>query len=472
MDNEIIVPTEISIKDKKHSVKGKVNRVAIFARSKVIEVLAPNNEKYYLNYYKDSLIIGGKLDIVAEASFIAKVFSEGIVIDAPHPIINALIPQLSVSIPNKGKIFSQLQIHFPLQEVAFVATTIDSFFDKEELIKIIDKVYFHFRRSGNFMKSFQVVQILSDFSPTLQTAKDRLYSQEFNSYHDFYHSSNLHSILLKDPLFVEIHCFQNRSQPDERNLLDDIVSKQNALVELLLWLENVDMYQGAKSIDKYTEIALRYVTMEEWIQLVGQVNINPFRELPSSKSIIEKMLKKGNYEKAALCLLPFIEDLPSSYDAVLGTIWENTDPKFVIANLDEFMTLLQHLPHEEKTKQLEQKVFQLAVSLLEENGLKSVREKLLPIDSLLPQSEVLRKINEMVELAEDPDRMMEMGDYYAEFKQFDKAIDCFFWEMELQPQNPSPVQKISKMYQSKGMKEEAASYQKLYGQLKSNQETG
>jgi tetratricopeptide (TPR) repeat protein len=299
-----------------------------------------------------------------------------------------------------------------------------------------------------------------------------LYSQEFSSYHDFYHSSNLHSILLKDPLFVELHCFKNRSQLDERILLEEILSEQDNLVQLLLWLENVDMHQGAKSIEKYTEIALRFVTMEEWIQLVGQVNINPFRELPGSKSIIEKMVKKGNNEKAALCLLPFIEDLPASYDAVLSAIWENADPKFVIANLDEFMTLLQHLPDEEKTKQLEQKVFQLAVSLLEDNGLKSVCEKLLPIHSLLPNSEVLRKINEMVELAEDPDRMMEMGDYYAEFKQFDKAIDCFFWEMELQPQNPSPVQKISKMYQSKGMKEEAASYQKLYGQIKSNQETG
>ena len=68
--------------------------------------------------------------------------------------------------------------------------------------------------------------------------------------------------------------------------------------------------------------------------------------------------------------------------------------------------------------------------------------------------------------------MMELGDYYAEFKQFDLAIDCFFWEMELQPQDPSPVWKISKMYQSKGMIKEAAAYQKVFAQLKSNQETG
>ena len=120
----------------------------------------------------------------------------------------------------------------------------------------------------------------------------------------------------------------------------------------------------------------------------------------------------------------------------------------------------------------EQKIFQLSVKLLEEHDLKTVREKLFPIQAILPQLNAIRKINEMAGLEEDPDRMMELGDYYAEFNQFDKAIDCFFWEMELQPQNPIPVQKISKMYQHKGMAKEAAVYQKICAQLKQNKEVG
>ena len=36
-------------------------------------------------------------------------------------------------------------------------------------------------------------------------------------------------------------------------------------------------------------------------------------------------------------------------------------------------------------------------------------------------------------LVEDPDHMMELGQYYAEFKQYDEAIGCFSWEMELHP---------------------------------------
>jgi tetratricopeptide (TPR) repeat protein len=472
MDKELMMPTEISIKDKKQIVKGNVIRAAVFSRSKVIEAFTAENERFYLVYYKNSFVYGGKLEQIEESTFIYKAFSEGIVIEASNPILTVLIPHLSVAIPNKNKLFAQLQINFSLPEMAYIATTLDSFFEKEQLIAIIDKVFFHYRRAGNFMIAYQVIQILSDFAPTLKSAKDRLNSSEFNSYHDFYHSSSLPSILKKDSLYVELHCFNNRFNPDERILLKDILSKQDGLVELLLWLENIAMHQEVKSIEKYTEIALRFITKEEWVSVLGQININPFRELPDALSIIEKMLKKGNYEKVALCLLNFIDDLPTSYDAILGLIWENLDSNFVISHLDESITLLQHLPNGEKHMQSEQKIYQLAVILLEERDLKMVREKLLPIQTVLPQSEVIRKINEMVELLEDPDRMMELGDYYTEFKQFDKAIDCFSWEMELNPQDPSPVQKISKIYQNKGMVIEATAYQKIYSQLKSNQETG
>jgi tetratricopeptide (TPR) repeat protein len=472
MDKKPMMPTEISIKDKKHNVKGTILRAAIFARSKVFEVITDDQERYYLHYYKNSLIFGGKLDRVEEGTFIDKVFHEGIMIESPHSILCALIPQVTIIIPNKSNLFSQLQLHYSPQEMVYILTTLDSFFERELLIKTIDNVYFDFRRNGKFLKSFQVIQMLLEFSPGLKSAKERVASHEYSSYHHFYQSSSLPEILQKDPLYVELYCFKNRSNPDERILLEEIISKQDSVDELLLWLETAEKLKETKSIEKYTGIALRLVTMEEWMLILGKININPFQVLPDSKGAIQKILQTGNYEKAALCLLNFIDDLPASYDAILRLIWEKYDPNFVIAHFDEFIKLLQHLPHAEKTKQLEQKAFQFAEILLKEYDLKTVHEKLIPIQKVIPDLEVSRKISKMVELLEDPDRMMELGDYYAEFKQFDQAIDCFFWEMELQPQNPSPVWKISKMYQSKGMINEASAYQKIFAQLKNNKETG
>ena len=472
MYNELIKPTEMTIKDKKKIVKGNVTRAAIFARSKVIEAITADNEKFYFIYYKNTLIYGDKLDKVEESSFISKAFHEGITIKAPHPILTALTPNLSVSIPNKNKLFSQLQTHFSLEEIAYIATTLDSFFEKDLLIGIMDKTFFHYRREGNFIKSFQIIQILHHFSPAFKSAKERFESLEFNSYRDYYQSPNFPVLLKRDPLFVEVHCFKNRFNPDERLLLENILSKQDCLLELLLWLENVSSQRDAQKIEKYTEIALRFVTMEEWILILSLVNINPFREIPEAISILERMIKKENYQKAAFYLFDFIEDLPSSYDSLLSTIWEHSDSKFVISHFDDFITWFQKQPFGEKSKQSEQKIFQLAINLLAENDIKIVHEKLLSLQKLLPGSEVIRKINEMAALVENPDRMMELGDYYAEFKQFEKALDCFFWEMELQPQNPDPVLKISKMYHNKGMSKEAATYQKIYVQLKDNQQTG
>lgn len=472
MDKQMSMPTEISIKDKKQNEKGTITRAAVYARSKVLEVSTANNERYYLIYYKNSLIYGAKLNQVEEGTFIHKAFHEGIVIPSPHPLVPALIPHKSITVPIKNKLFSQLQLHFTLQEVAYIATTLDSFFEKEQLIKIIDKVFYHFRRSGKFMKSFQIIQLLHEFSPSLKSAKERLDSHEFTTYPDFYHSADLPSILKKDPLFVEIHCFKNRSCPEEGEFLDKILTEQDRLGTLLLWLENSNRQQDARAIQRFTEIALGFVTMEEWILILGQVDINPFRVLPDAKSTLEKMLQKGNHEKAATCLFRFAKDLPSSFDSILETIWENSDANFVLAHLDEFVPFLQHSTYTDRTKPLDEKITQLAVKLLEEHELPYVEEKLLPIQDLFPQSEVIHKIKNMTALVEDPDRMMELGDLYAEFKQYDKAIDCFSWEMELQPQNPSPVRKISKMYQSKGLTKEAAAYQKILTHLNTNQETG
>lgn len=466
------MPTEISIKNKKHAIKGQVIRASIFARSKVIEVLTADGEKYYLIYYKNTLVFGAKLDQIEEDTFINKALLEGIVIESPNPILTALIPQQFVSIPNKHKLFSQLQLHFSLQEVAYIATTLDSFFERAQLIEMIDKIFYHLRRNGKFMKAFQVIQILYNFAPSLKSAKERLYSHEFNPYHNFYHSLDYPSIVQKDPLFVELHCFKNRSHSNERMVLEEILCKQDSLIALLLWLEHVDRLQNPQTIEKYTDIAMGLVTMEEWMLILGQLDINPFRVLPDSKVILEKMIKEENYEQAASSLFKFVHDLPSSYDAILEIIWERCDANFVLSHLDEFAPLLDHLSHTENSKQLEDKIFQLAVNMLNEHDISDVHNKLLAIEKLYPESEVLRKINEMFELVEDPDRMMDLGDYYAEFKQFDKAIDCFQWEMELQPKNPSPVRKISKMYQNKGLPKEAVAYQKIYNQLKSNQETG
>lgn len=472
MKNELILPIEISIKDKKKQIKGKVHQAIKFSRCTILEVKTPLNESYYLMYYKNSLIYGEKLENVKENSFIDKACKMGIIFHEGHPYLSALIPSETAIIPVKNKLFSHLQKQYSLQEVAYIATTLDSYFSQEPLTKIIYKIFYHYRRNGNFSKAFQVIQILTDFAPELSSAKEIKNSLDFYSYKDFYKSSPLPAILQKDPLYVETLCFKNRLQPNEHDILEDLFKKQDSLVDIiLLWIEKVEKLSKVDSVEKYTSIALQFMPIEKWVLTIGYLQINPFQALPQAKSMIDKLIQEQQYETAALYLLNFLDALPSSYDDILHTLWDHLDTTFIASHVDTFLLLIQRLVQKDDENQSEQKLIQLIGKLLETYNLQEVHEKLLPIQKSVPHSPVIRKMNKMITLLEDPDHMMELGQYYADFNQYDEAIECFSWEMELHPNDPTPVSQLSKMYQNKGMVEEATAYHQIYTQIK-NQEVG
>lgn len=471
MNNELYQPMEILIKEKKQQTKGFVTQTVLFSRFKIMEVKPDLNEKYYLLFYKNDFIYGEKLASLEKGSFIEKAYREGITIDSHHPFLSVLSPDKTLTVPNKNILFSQLQRHYSPIEIAHIATALDSFFPKDQLTKVLDKIYYHYRRNGNFLKAFQILRILTEFAPELSSASDSIHSQEFRAYDDFYTSSPLSLIYPKDPLFVEFYCFLNRNKQNEYNILVDILKKQNSLLDvLMLWLEKTKKSAIADSLEEYTALGLQFVSMEEWMLTLCDVKVNPFRELPNMIVVVKKMISEGRYETAALYLLNYIDDLPDVYEELLPSLWNHLDTEFIVSHLEGFLKMFQYKV--DKVEHVEQKLVQLVGKLLEHNNIQAVCEKLQPIQRLAPNSLVMKKIGRMSNLLEDPDHMMELGQYYAEFKQYDEAIDCFSWEMELHPEDSSPVWELSKMYQYKGMKEEAIAYQQVYTQLKENQRTG
>ena len=206
--------------------------------------------------------------------------------------------------------------------------------------------------------------------------------------------------------------------------------------------------------------------MKDWIYLLSTVEINPFTRIPEAKNEIERWVKDGNYEFVASILIKFINHLPDTFDSIQKSVWENVSAEFVVSHLQSFIAILEKQDNKDSTKKFDAQLTQMATSMLKSYDLKTVYKKLKPLKTVLPHSLVLRKLSKMVGLLEDPNQMMDLGDYYVEFKQYDQAIDCYFWEMELKPEDPDPVWKISKMYQHKGMYKEAADYQKVFDQLK------
>ena len=472
MNSELTMPTKISFKSNRVMVNGEVVRTGIFARFMIAEVQTDLNDKYYLVFYKNALIYGEQLEKVQKGSFIDKVLNEGIILDEKHPLLPVLIPSTALAIPAKNKLFNHLQRQYSPLEIPCIAATLDSFFSSEQLTKLIDNIFFHYRRNGSFFKAFQSIHILSDLSSSLENLNERLHSREYSSYSSFYLASSLSAIQKKDPFYAEFHCFTNRKNTEHFHMLEKILNNEGRHAEgLLLWMDD-NRNLTAESVKRHTELALKYIPLENWILALSYAEINPYKWVPESRTFIEGLMKGGQYEKAAVYLFPFLEELSAEFHQILNELWKQVDAEFVSSHLEEFLLLHQQVAQENDPKQIEQRMLQLVTKLLEGHDLKTVCEKLKPIQIKFPHSIIIRKINGMATLMENPDRMMELGQFYADLNQYDQAIECFFWEMELNPADPAPVRQLCKMYQHKGMVNEASVYQQIYTQLRSDQEIG
>lgn len=456
----------ISIKQKKNVFTGHIVRAAVLARSRVIEAVQENETPFYVVFYNGSVIYGGEVRELKEGSFIDHAFNEGMVFCDAHPALRLMSEKQPLSVPNKNKLFSKLQDDYSLIEVAYIATLLDAFFRKEQLTEIIQKILSHLQRSGRHFTAFRVSRILRAFVPDAVPAQNHLTSRETHSFDNMYRG-DLSSVQTHDPLYVEQYCFSNRFKPNERHILHQTLEADDRLFDaLLLWLEDIETREHAHSVKKYTEIALQFASMDDWIDILTAVNVNPFRALPESKAYIEHIVKAEKYEDAIMTVLPCMDDLPESFHSVLKSLWTQLSPAFVAEHLDDLIPALKPFAAKDDDNIIEEVLFRLAVHLFTKYDLPAVRQKFSSVKHVFPHSEVIRNIDDMFAWSEDPERMMSLGKQYAAFQQFDRAIECFSLEMGFHPDDPVPVWYLSKMYQHKGMKREAEAYQKFFAELK------
>ncbi|HEU5140497.1 MAG TPA: hypothetical protein VFT51_11005, partial [Bacillales bacterium] len=443
MDGKSTNLIEVSIKQKKNTLTGRLNRAGMYAQFKVLEILAEEDKPLYMLFYKDSLVYGGEISQETKGSFIEQTFRSGTLLEFHHPGLQLIAPQKPLTIPNRNKLFPQLHQHYSPHETASIITTLDSFFDKEQLIEQINEIYSQLKRDGKHFKAYRVLRILKEFVPESTAVQNQFHSLEFHYFHDIY-TADLSTLHEKDPLTFEQYCFENRFKSNEQTLLLQEWKGQNRQLDsLLLWLETGEEHPSTQSIREYTNTALQNVSMGSWIQILSYAKINPFNILPESKSWLEEMVNEGEYEKAANALLPFINNLPDHFESMLETVWANLNAPFIANHLDELIPALEQMGASENGSQFNQLLSNLVSNLLQGNELSTVQQKLAPIKKRFPHSTTIRKIDHMAEISEDPESMMQLGQYYAEFKQYDPAIECFSMEMEFHPDEADPIWQLS-----------------------------
>jgi tetratricopeptide (TPR) repeat protein len=448
---------QVIVKTPTKTFEGRVIRMAVYLQSRLLEITGSNHTVFYLVYYKDRIIGGKEISQIEKASFLDRALRCGIVFDAPHPLIPNLLPKnRTVSIPNLKNLFNQLQNQFTLQEVAHAATFLDNFIEKKQLIEIIRKIYYHFRRNGQMFNAYQILRILDNFDSETNWTNHITNPSELQKYEIHYQKPE--SLLDKDPLFVEQFCYHNREQTKYEILLHTLLKNQSRWFERIAL--SVNRFETKKEFYDYQEFFILvkdYLCQEDLLALLQFLYRLSPSYLPIIQDLLEELVQTKHYSEALALMKDQTKPFPPSQHKLIETIMENLDPDSASIDLNNVNHILVPLfpTNPEKKEAI---IHRFVAYLLNKHNVQKVKDWLAPFKENNLNSRITHEVNKIAVLSNDLDRQMELGELYYQLGLLDKAVECFLWEMELKPSDPNPVRWLSKIYNEKGLKQEAEAY--------------
>ena len=455
---------QLTIRLSKEMVKGTVTRMAVYLRSKIVEVNVSEELTCYLVFYMDQVISYKELRDIPKGSFLDRAFQQGLVLISPHPLISSFLHTKEViTVPKLKGLFNELQHHFTLQEIAYVATTMDHILEKEQISDMIREIFYHFRRNGQLFHAYQILWILSSFIPQEKWVKEAINHVQFQKYKAMYEQGS-ESLVKQDPLFVELNSYLNRNDKNHETKLHMLLKSQMRWIDrVALYIDQLKKYKDISVYQELLQLAQENMTKED----LTVIQMDLYSQLPSfqllRKDLLESFMEQQCYQKA----LRLIQNQKAPYEMEhyenLEIIMENIDPKDIVdpTKLSEFLAPL-FINDSDKKERIVRRFISHLLSIYE---VAEVKNWLKPLDQCQPLLAMIDDIDRMVMLSDDPDRQMELGELFYKYGQYKKAISCFSWEMELNPTDTTTVYWISKIYGEQGLKQEAKAYQQSYIQL-------
>lgn len=448
--------------DKKQPIRLQVLRMAVYSQSKIIEAFTENNDVYYLFFFKDNYLTASKATRLKLNSHIAKAFKNGIIFHHPHPLISSLYSSCS---PLKSLSFDQLmkklETQYTPQEKALILTYFESFTPQKELFKHIQNIFYQYRRNGQLFEGYKIIRILLDFTPDHSWVKPLAGSLAYKKYADLYREFS-EDLFTKDLIFVERSLYLDKHNSQSFQQLESILSNESRWIDLIAI--SIYKFSLTPSNDSYRallQLLDKHLENEE----ITDTLVDLTHSIPNSPELhldlIERFLKLNKVEEAISLISEQSLELNASQVRTLESLLENLNLDDSNVQIEKINYILQPLFISEPEK-LEKILRKCVTQLLKSNSIHFIKEWLTPLRDSQHSLPVIETINKMHKLSEDPNQQQLLGEFYYQFNQFDKAIECFSWEMELNNTDPKPVQWLSKIYQHIGMKDEYKAYQQLY----------
>jgi len=451
----------ISIEDSNPNFSFTIDGLYFFQGFQVIEAYK-NEECYYAFYYKNQFLIGKKTTKIKRNSTLAKILTQGVYIPSPHPLLDSFTSKHPLQqFPTLNITWKKINKTYPKAEAAYILTAFDCYIKKEKLLSIVKDICLQFRRDGDFLNAYRILRLVVEKYPTNEWARSLISHLDYHKY-SLHYQTNPVTLLNYDPLYAENQLYSNKESAQSFHLLQKKLRSESREQECLaLYFDRL-----TKETHHFSEL------FHEFLELLSTTYSEQ-----ESFSILQSLYKETtSTENKAMVHIQFLSILWTSkqYREIFTVLAQHQEP-LSKAQIDLFLKALHHLgpsysiPFElintrnlvhAVKEQLEQLMLILIPRLFEKNNITYVYKWLKPLLHLPLAS--FQTIKIMYQIQEEPDQQFYMGQLYYQLDQLPQAVDCFLWDIEMNPSSSKPIKWLIKVYRELGMLEESKSYQHLY----------
>ncbi|KHF38451.1 hypothetical protein [Halalkalibacter okhensis] len=461
--------TSWTLLDHKKSITIQAQKLTLFQQCKIIEAADSQDQRYLLFFYKDHFITVQPAVDFTRASFLGQVKSKGFDIYAPNPLFSKLLPSLStVKKTPIPQLLHQIKQKYSVSETALISSYFDSYIAADQLETLLKDFYFTYRRDGKLLTAYHLAKILLS----------RGYQQEWLlssvNHPDYTNAAKRYQppfaeLLTTNPIYVEQHYFLNIDSTYE--LLLTLYKQQDRTIDLVIletakWLK----HPSARTYPTFINKLSAHLNEEDIFLFLYSLLpvVSPTSSL--HKDVYGRLMEKQEHETAIHLLLSY--SIPLSNDEMkhLPAFLERSAN---FRSIHSLPTISSHVfPLFTKQPQQLEEILQLKLPQLLQHHRLLELHSWLQKNALTMKLPIAKKLSEMVNLINDPDRQLELGYHYYDLLQYEQAIECFQWESELHPRKLEPVQQLMKTYKKLGRQEEVKMYQHLLKQIQREQAQG
>ncbi|WP_156822936.1 hypothetical protein [Gracilibacillus lacisalsi] len=440
--------TTIELMHNKKTMRFDVVQLTIYKQAKIVEATGQKNQSYYLLFYKDRYINAKKTTSIRLQSFLKNALQHGHTFSADHPLTKALLNEdQAYRLTSNNQMVQKLTNKYNEIEMLYVLAMFDNYVNEKKIQALCKKTFYNYRRNGQLKKAFRILVNYGQVRPRDTFAKDMLHHFDFQKYKDQYQNIDQLTIEWSDPLYLEsVYFEQNFPNTVINSMIQQYHIDNRKFDQLCLLYTNCS---SLKAIEKIDELAQELLTKQDQISLWEQLLV----EYPEPKEIIEKLVKLDGYQAILRYYIHHDEAIEDRklFEKALDAVSTEQLAKDYQPLLETLLTL-----YKEDAAQLERVLHLTIKKLLQHLPLNEIITSLQ--DTELP---IIQKLRKMEKLTDNPDQQFALGEIYFDLEQYDQAIACFEWEMELAPEDPAPIQYLYKSYLAKGDKEQANTYKQL-----------